>query len=106
MEDITYQTGCLVLAGPKSREVLAKAAYNDVSGEAFKFSTSQEIYVGRTKCRINRMNYVGELGFEIFHPIQQQVSVYNTLMEAGAESDIRMIGMHAIGFPCALKKGI
>ncbi len=96
MEDITYQTGCLVLAGPKSREVLAKAAYNDVSGEAFKFSTSQEIYVGRTKCRINRMNYVGELGFEIFHPIQQQVSVYNTLMEAGAESDIRMIGMHAM----------
>ena len=96
MEDITYQMGCLVLAGPKSREVLAKAAYNDVSGKAFKFSTSQEIYVGRTKCRINRMNYVGELGFEIFHPIQQQVSVYNALMEAGADSDIRMIGMHAM----------
>ena len=96
MEDITYQMGCLVLAGPKSREVLAKAAYNDVSGEVFKFSTSQEIYVGRTKCRINRMNYVGELGFEIFHPIQQQVSVYNALMEAGADSDIRMIGMHAM----------
>jgi dimethylglycine dehydrogenase len=96
MEDITYQMGCLVLAGPKSREALAKAAYNDVSGEVFKFSTSQEIYVGRTKCRINRMNYVGELGFEIFHPIQQQVSVYNALMEAGADSDIRMIGMHAM----------
>ena len=96
MEDITYQMGCLVLAGPKSREVLAKVAYNDVSNEAFKFSTSREIYVGRTKCRINRMNYVGELGFEIFHPIEQQISVYNTLMEAGKDFDLRLIGMHAM----------
>jgi dimethylglycine dehydrogenase len=96
MEDITYQMGCLVLAGPKSREVLAKVAYDDVSSEVFKFSTSQEIYVGRTKCRINRMNYVGELGFEIFHPIEQQVAVYKALMEAGADFDIRLIGMHAM----------
>jgi dimethylglycine dehydrogenase len=96
MEDITYQVGCLVLAGPKSREVLAKASYNDVSSEALAFSTSREIYVGRTKCRVNRMNYVGELGFEIFHPIQQQVAVYKALMEAGADSEIRMIGMHAM----------
>jgi dimethylglycine dehydrogenase len=96
MEDITYQMGCLVLAGPKSREVLAKVAYNDVSNEAFKFSTSREIYVGRTKCRINRMNYVGELGFEIFHPIEQQIVVYNALMEAGKEFNIKLIGMHAM----------
>ncbi len=96
MEDLTYQMGCLVLAGPKSREVLAKASYNEVSNEAFKFSTSQEIYVGRTKCRVNRMNYVGELGFEIFHPIQHQVAVYKTLMAAGADADIRLIGMHAM----------
>jgi dimethylglycine dehydrogenase len=96
MEDLTYQMGCLVLVGPKSRDVLAKASYNDVSREAFKFSTSQEIYVGRTKCRVNRMNYVGELGFEIFHPIAHQIAVFKTLMEAGADHDIRMIGMHAM----------
>ena len=96
MEDLTYKMGCLVLVGPDSRKVLEKAAYGDVSNEAFKFSTSQEIYVNRTKCRINRMNYVGELGFEIFHPIQQQVAVYNALMEAGADFEIRLIGMHAM----------
>ena len=96
MEDLTYKMGCLVLVGPDSRKVLEKAAYGDVSNDSFKFSTSQEIYVNRTKCRINRMNYVGELGFEIFHPIAQQIAVYNTLMEAGAEFDIKLIGMHAM----------
>ncbi len=96
MEDLTYKMGCFVLVGPESRKLLEKIVYGDVSNILFKFSTSLEIYVGRTKCRINRMNYVGELGFEIFHPIEQQISVYTALMEAGQEFDIKLIGMHAM----------
>ena len=96
MEDLTYKMGCLVLVGPDSRKVLEKIAYNDVSNDAFKFSTSQEIYVGRTRCRINRMNYVGELGFEIFHPIEQQLTVHDMLMQAGKNFDIQYIGMYAM----------
>jgi len=96
MEDITYNEGCLVLVGPESRDILAKAVYGDVSDENFRFSTSRSLYVGRTKCRVNRMNYVGELGFEIFHPIEQQIAVYNALMQAGKDHDIRLIGMHAM----------
>jgi dimethylglycine dehydrogenase len=96
MMDITYRYGCLVLAGPKSRDLLAKAAYGDVSNEAFPFSTSREIYIGRVSCRLNRMNYVGELGYEIFHPIESQMAVFQTLMEAGAEFNLKMFGMHAM----------
>jgi dimethylglycine dehydrogenase len=96
MEDVTYQLGCLVIAGPKSRDILAKACYNDVSGAAFPFGTSQEVYVGRVKCRVNRMNYVGELGYEIFHPIESQISIYETLMAAGAEHNLKMFGMYAM----------
>ena len=76
MEDVTYRMGCLVIAGPRSRDVLVKASYDDVSNEAFPFGTSRELYVGRVKCRVNRMNYVGELGYEIFHPIAQAGFVY------------------------------
>jgi dimethylglycine dehydrogenase len=96
MQDVTYQMGCLVLAGPKSREVLAKACYGDVSNPAFAFGTSQELFVGRIKCRVNRMNYVGELGYEIFHPIESQISVFQTLMEAGKPFDLKMFGMYAM----------
>jgi dimethylglycine dehydrogenase len=104
MDDLTYKMGCLVLVGPDSRKVLEKSCHGDVSNEALKFSTSKEIYVGRTKCRINRMNYVGELGFEIFHPIEQQVAVYNALTEAGKDFDIKFIGMHAMN-SMRLEKG-
>ncbi len=96
MEDVTYKQGCLVLAGPSSRDVLAKAAYADVSNEAFPFGTSREMFVGRVKCRVNRMNYVGELGYEIFHPIEAQVSLYQTLMSAGEAFDLKMFGMYAM----------
>lgn len=96
MEDLTYRQGCLVLAGPESREVLARASYNDVSNEAFPFGTSREIYVGRVKCRANRMNYVGELGYEIFHPIESQIAVFQALMAAGEEFDLKMVGMYAM----------
>jgi dimethylglycine dehydrogenase len=96
MEDVTYQQGCLVIAGPHSRDVLAKACYGDVSNDAFPFGTSREVYVGRVKCRVNRMNYVGELGYEIFHPIESQISVFQTLMAAGEEFDLKMFGMYAM----------
>ena len=52
--------------------------------------------MGRTKCRINRMNYVGELGYEIFHPIEQQYAVYQTLTQAGQAYNLKLIGMYAM----------
>ncbi len=96
MEDLTYTMGCFVVVGPKSRDLLQKAAYADVSNEAFPFGTSREIFVGRVKCRVNRMNYVGELGYEIFHPIEEQISLYKTLVDAGKDYNLKMIGMYAM----------
>ena len=96
MQDMTYRWGCLVVAGPNSRDLLAAVCYGDVSDEAFPFGGSREIYVGRVKCRINRMTYVGELGYELFHPIEQQISVYRTLADAGKAFDLKMFGMYAM----------
>ena len=96
LTDLTYTQGCFVIAGPKSRELLAAAAHGDVSNEAFAFGTSRELYVGRVKCRVNRMNYVGELGYEIFHPIEEQITLYQTLAAAGEPLQLRMFGMHAM----------
>ncbi len=96
LTDLTYAQGCFVIAGPKSRELLAAAAHGDVSNEALAFGTSRELYVGRVKCRVNRMNYVGELGYEIFHPIEEQIALYQTLAAAGTPLQLRMFGMHAM----------
>jgi len=96
MKDVTYQMGCFVIAGPKSRDLLAKVVYGDVSGTAFPFATTRKLYVGRTTCQVNRMNYLGELGYEIFHPIESQIAVYQALMSVQAEFNLKMIGMHAM----------
>ncbi len=92
----TYQTGCLVIAGPNSRKVLERATEADLSDNAFAFGTSRELYLGRVKCRVNRMNYVGELGYEIFHPIESQIPLYELLTECGEEFDMKMFGMYAM----------
>ena len=96
MNDLTYKLGCFVIAGPESRNLLTKISHGDITNEAMPFVTSKEIFVGRVKCRVNRMNYVGELGYEIFHPIESQIAVFQTLMEAGAEFELKMFGMHAM----------
>ena len=96
MEDLTYTMGCFVLVGPKSRALLEKVSYTDVSDKGLPFAWSREAYVGRIKCLVNRMNYVGELGYEIFHPIEQQIPLYLNLMEAGQEFDLEMTGMYAM----------
>ncbi len=96
MNDLTYKLGCFVIAGPQSRNLLTKISHGDITNEAMPFVTSKEIFVGRVKCRVNRMNYVGELGYEIFHPIESQIAVFQTLMEAGAEFELKMFGMHAM----------
>jgi dimethylglycine dehydrogenase len=96
LEDLTYRMGCFVIAGPKARDLLAKIAYGNVTAAAFPFGTSKEIYVGRIKCRVNRMSYVGELGYEIFHPIESQIAVFKTLMQAGAAFNLKMFGMYAM----------
>jgi dimethylglycine dehydrogenase len=96
MEDLTYKLGCFVIVGPESRNLLAKVAYGDVSNATMPFGTSKEIYVGRVKCQVNRMSYVGELGYEIFHPIESQIAVFKTLMDAGADFELKMFGMYAM----------
>ncbi|MDM8541504.1 FAD-dependent oxidoreductase [Desulfococcaceae bacterium HSG9] len=96
MDDVTYQLGCFIVAGPKSRDMLQAACYGDLSDDALPFGRSRKIYIGRTECRINRMNYVGELGYEIFHPIEQQLAVYDSLTKAGQAYNLKLVGMYAM----------
>jgi dimethylglycine dehydrogenase len=96
LHDATYEQGCFVVVGPSSRALLAQVSDADVSAQAFPFGTSQPMTLGRTPCLVNRMNYVGELGYEIFHPIEQQHSLYQTLCEAGQAFELRLIGMLAM----------
>ena len=93
---ITSRLGVLVLAGPKSRKVLEKLTTTDLSNEAFPWLSGQPISVGPCTAHALRVNFVGELGWEFHHPIEQQNALFDALMAAGKEFGIRPYGIKAM----------
>ena len=96
LNPITTRFGVLVLAGPNARKVLQKLTTTDLSNEAFPWLSGKSISVGHTSCHALRVNFVGELGFEFHHPIEQQVALFDLLMEAGHEFGIKPYGIKAM----------
>lgn len=93
---ITTRFGVLVLAGPNSRKVLQKLTDADLSSEAFPWLSGKEISAGHTTAHALRVNFVGELGWEFHHPIEQQIALFDLIMEAGREFGIRPYGIKAM----------
>jgi dimethylglycine dehydrogenase len=95
-ERLTTAMGVLVLAGPRSRDVLKKLTRADLSNEAFPWLTGQRISIGAAQVDALRVNFIGELGWEIHHPIEMQNYIFDKLMAAGAEFDIKPFGIKAM----------
>jgi len=96
LENLTTSDGVLVLVGPRAREVLAKATDADLSNEAFPWLSGRHILIGPAPVRAMRVNFVGELGWELHHPIEYQRHIFEALMAAGAEFGIGQCGMRAM----------
>ncbi len=97
LQHLTTRLGVLVLAGPMARKVLAKLTSADLSNEAFPWLSGKEISVGTTTAHVLRVNFVGELGYEFHGPVEQQIALFDQLMEAGKEFGIRPYGIKAMG---------
>ena len=96
LDKITTQVGVLVVAGPKSRELLSRVTDADLSGEAFPWLTGKTADVGLAPCRLVRVNFVGELGWEIHHPLEMQNHIFDALMAAGEGLDFKPFGIRAM----------
>lgn len=95
-ERLTTSMGVLVLAGPKSRALLQKLTDTDLSNEAFPWLTGKKISIGLAQVEALRVNFIGELGWEIHHPIEMQNYIFDELMAAGAEFNIKPFGIRAM----------
>ncbi len=95
-ERLTTAMGVLVLAGPRSRDVLAKLTDADLSNAAFPWLTGQSISIGAAPVEALRVNFIGELGWEIHHPIEMQNYIFDLLMAAGEEFHIKPFGIRAM----------
>jgi len=86
----------LSIAGPLSRDVLAELADIDVSDAAFRFMDYREMDIDGCPCRVNRISYTGDLGYEIWMEPAYQRTVYHAIKAAGQGHGIVDFGMRAL----------
>ncbi|MEX3931875.1 FAD-dependent oxidoreductase [Paraburkholderia phymatum] len=94
--DVTGQYAVLAVMGPRARDLLASVSKADWSHAAFAFGQSREVDIGYATVRATRITYVGELGWELYVPVEFAVGVYETLHQAGTRFGLKNAGYYAL----------
>ena len=82
--------------GPKSRTVLSQLTSQNLNNNDFPWLKGKEILINKIPVRALRVNYVGELGWELHHPMDQMVSLYDAICEVGKKENIVNFGIYAM----------
>ena len=85
------------VAGPRSREMLAGLTDADLSNEGWRFMRSRRIAVGGVDCLAIRVSFTGDLGWELHCAVDDQVALYEILLEAAAAHGGGPVGGRALG---------
>jgi 4-methylaminobutanoate oxidase (formaldehyde-forming) len=96
LTDVTSAAAVLGVMGPRSRDLLARLTDADLSTAAFPFGASREIWLAMARVRAARITYVGELGWELYVPVEFAPGVYDALVAAGDGLGLRHAGYHAM----------
>ena len=96
IKNVTQTYGVLVLVGPQSRSVLSQLTNADLSNEHFPWLKGKEISINGIPVRALRINYLGELGWELHHPMNQMEKLYKGLMDSGNQYNITNFGTYAV----------
>ena len=96
IKNITKDYGVLVIVGPKSRTVLSQLTSQNLNNNDFPWLKGKEILINKIPVRALRVNYVGELGWELHHPMDQMVSLYDAIYEVGKKENIVNFGTYAV----------
>ncbi|MEO0367903.1 MAG: glycine cleavage T C-terminal barrel domain-containing protein [Pseudomonadota bacterium] len=83
------------LAGPHSRKVIEKLTDVNVSQSALPYMGVRSGLIAGMPARILRVGFVGELGYEIHVPQLYGQVLWDSILEAGREFDIRPFGIEA-----------
>jgi len=105
LSDQTSAWATVGLWGPRARDILEQVTPGDVSAEGFRFGTCRPIELGGATVLASRISYVGELGWELYVPMEQGARVWDTLWEAGRPSGLVPVGIGVYGTTGRLEKG-
>jgi sarcosine oxidase subunit alpha len=93
MSDVTQAVGAVNLAGPRSREILARLTDLDTSPETFAYLDARHAPIGGVPCLLLRIGFVGELGYEIHFPAAYGQDLWDAILEAGRPEGIHPFGL-------------
>ena len=102
--DLTSNWCTLGLWGPRARDILASTTADDVSHEGFPFATCRTIEMGALRVLASRISYVGDLGWELYVPIEQGAKLWDTVWEAGEPHGVLPAGIGVYGTTGRLEK--
>jgi 4-methylaminobutanoate oxidase (formaldehyde-forming) len=96
IEDVGSSYATIGMWGPKARTILEKVTTDKVSNESFPYMTSKRITIGDVPVLASRVTYVGELGWELYCPMEYGLRLWDTLWEAGKPEGMVAGGYKAI----------
>ena len=95
--DVTTAWTTIGLWGPRARDILASLTRDDVSHEGFPFGTCRTVEIGSQLVLASRISYVGDLGWELYVPIEQGARLWDVLWEAGEPHGLTACGIGVYG---------
>ena len=96
IRSLTNDQTILVLAGPKSRNVLAACARGDWSADAFPWLSVRECFIGFAPATVMGVSFSGELAYEIHVPNASLYAAYLALRQAGRAHGLKLFGARAV----------
>ena len=104
IQDQTSTRCTLGLWGPRARDILSSLTSADVSNEGFPFGQWRSIELGPIEVVASRISYVGDLGWELYAPIEQGQRLWDLVAEAGKPHGIVPAGIGVYGTTGRLEK--
>lgn len=103
VSDITNTWAVFGIQGPDSRALLSDTLNHDMSTENFSFGSFQAVELGSSRAYAARVSYVGELGWELYVPVDQARHGFDYLWDKGQSHGLTLAGMHALD-SCRMEK--
>lgn len=94
MTDLSDQTSLFAVQGPNAVKTLQKLTDIDLSAMGY-YTFAKGTFAGHEDILISATGYTGAGGFEVYMPNEAALDIWNRIFEAGAEFDIKPIGLGA-----------
>ncbi len=104
-QDMTSALCTVGIWGPRARDIVQAVTEDDLSDAAFAYGRVKEVTLDTLKTRLLRISYVGEMGWEIYAPMEQGLKLWDILWEAGQPHGLIPAGIGVYGTTGRLEKG-